>query len=330
MRRLGLMMLVALVCSAASAQETTGTITGVTSDSTGGVLPGVTVTLKNTNTGALRTVVTNEIGIYTASGLPVGTYEVNFELQGFQGATHRNVALHVNDRLQIDGRLSVGGLAESVIVSAATPLIQPIAALQTTMASRQVQELPLNNRNFVQLATLAPGVSSDLTDEVGVGLASTVSMSINGARRNAVNWLVDGVSNVDVGSNVTLLSTPSLESIEEFKIITNGYQAEWPRSGGGIVNVVTKSGSSRFSGSAYEFLRSDKLNANSYFRNLSTDPVLNSQAPPLDYNNFGATAGGRVVPSRMFFFFAEELRRIRRGSSLLANVYDPAWLTDTT
>src|SRR3954470_18993075 len=331
MRRLGLMMLlVALVCSAASAQETTGTITGVTSDSTGGVLPGVTVTLKNTNTGALRTVVTNEVGIYTASGLPVGTYEVNFELQGFQGATHRNIALHVNDRLQIDGRLSVGGLAESVIVSAVTPLIQPIAALQTTMGAHQVQELPLNNRNFVQLATLAPGVSSDLADEVGVGLASTVRMSVNGARRNAVNWLVGGVSNVDGGSNATLLSTPSLESIDEFKIITNGYQAEWPRSGGGIVNVVTKSGGAKFSGSAYEFLRSDKLNANAFFRNLSPDPALNSAPAALKYNNFGATAGGPVVPSRMFFFFSEELRRIRRGSSLLANVYDPAWLTDTT
>src|SRR4051812_13006048 len=332
MRRLGLMMLlVALVCSAASAQETTGTITGVTSDSTGGVLPGVTVTLKNTNTGALRTVVTNEVGIYTASGLPVGTYEVNFELQGFQGATHRNVALHVNDRLQIDGRLSVGGLAESVIVSAATPLIQPIAALQTTMDAQQVQELPLNNRNFVQLATLAPGVSSDLADEVGVGLASTVSMSINGARRNAVNWLVDGVSNVDVGSNITLLSTPSLESIEEFKIITNGYQAEWPRSGGGVVNVVTKSGTSRLSGSGYEFLRSDKLNANSFFRNLNPDPAINSSPANLKYNNFGGTVGGPVIPTKMFFFFSEEARRINRAPTALnVTTYDPAWLTDPT
>src|SRR6185369_13024454 len=170
----------------------------------------------------------------------------------------------------------------------ARQLVQPIAALQTTMTPRQVQELPLNNRNFVQLATLAPGVSSDLTDEVG--LASTVSVSINGARRNAVNWLVDGVSNVDVGSNITLLSTPSLESIDEFKIITNGYQAEWPRSGGGVVNVVTKSGTNRLSGSGYEFLRTDKFNANSYFRNLNPDPAINSTPPPLKYNNFGATA----------------------------------------
>ena len=104
-----------------------------------------------------------------------------------------------------------------VEVTAAQQLVQPTPALQNLIDARQVQELPLNNRNFVQLATLAPGVSSDLPDEVGIGLTSTVSLSIAGARRNAVNWFVDGASNVDVGSNITLLSTPTLESIEEFK-----------------------------------------------------------------------------------------------------------------
>src|SRR6266550_2875627 len=329
MRRLGsIMLLVAAMHAAASAQETTGTITGVTTDSTGGVLPGVTVTVKNINTGTSRIFVTNESGIYTASLLPVGVYEITFDLQGFQPVTRRDIALHVNDRLQVDGRMAVGGVAESVVVSAASPLIQPVAALQTTMGARQVQELPLNNRNFVQLATLAPGVSSDLTDEVGVGLASIVSISINGARRNAVNWLVDGVSDVDVGSNITLLSTPSLESIAEFKIITNGYQAEWPRSGGGIVNVVTKSGGAHYSGSAYEFLRSDRLNANSFFRNRNPDPTINSTPAPLKYNNFGATLGGPDVKDKLFFFFSEEVRRITRVTPLTANTYDPAWLND--
>ena len=331
MRRLGLMMLLlAAIHVVASAQETTGTITGVTSDQTGAVLPGVAVTIRNTNTSTSRTVVTNEAGLYTASLLPVGAYEVTFELSGFQPVTLTSVELHVNDRLKLDGRLRVGGVAESVNVTAGRALVQPIAALQSTMTSTQVKELPLNNRNFVQLATLAPGVSSDLTDEVGVGLASTVSISINGGRRNAVNWLVDGVSDVDVGSNITLLSTPSLESIEEFKIITNGYQAEWPRSGGGIVNVVTKSGSSRLAGSGYEFLRSDKLNANSFFRKLNPDPSINGAPPKLTYHNFGGTVGGPLVPGKMFFFFSEELRRINRVPPLTANTYDPAWLTDPT
>ena len=330
MRRLGLMMLLAATLSVvAAAQETTATITGVTTDETGGALPGVTVTVRNTGTAQSRTVVTNETGSYTASLLPIGTYEVVFELQGFRTVTQRNLTLHVNDRLQIDGRLGVGGVAESVEVTVSRELVQSVPQLQTTMASRQVQELPLNNRNFVQLATLAPGVSSDLSDEVGVGLTSTVSISINGGRRNAVNWLVDGVSNVDVGSNITLLSTPTLESIAEFKIITNGYQAEWPRSGGGIVNVVTKSGSNRFSGSAYEFLRSDKLNANSFFRNLSPNTGLNSGPAPLKYNNFGATLGGPAVRNKLFFFYSQEFRRISRApSSLTAQTVDPLWLTD--
>ena len=332
MRRLGLMMLLAATLPVvASAQETTGTMTGVTSDQTGAVLPGVSVTIKNTNTSTSRTVVTNETGVYTAPLLPVGAYEVTFELSGFQPVTLKSIELHVNDRLKLDARLTVGGVAESVDVTAGRALVQPIAALQSTMTSTQVKELPLNNRNFVQLATLAPGVSSDLTDEVGVGLTSTVSISINGGRRNAVNWLVDGVSDVDVGSNITLLSTPSLESIEEFKIITNGYQAEWPRSGGGIVNVVTKSGSSRFAGSAYEFLRTDKLNANSFFRNLNADPAISGAPPKLKYNNFGATVGGPAIPGKMFFFFSEELRRITRAPTALnSNTYDPAWLTDAT
>ena len=333
MRRLALVLTLVFIGATgrASAQETTGTITGTVTDQTGSVLPGVSVTLRNTNTNIARTVVTNESGIYMATLLPIGGYEVTFELQGFQTVTVRNITLHVNDRLLIDGKLTVGGVAESVEVSAAREVVQPLPQLQTTMGARQVQELPLNNRNFVQLATLAPGVSSDLSDEVGIGLTSLVSVSINGARRNGVNWLVDGVSDVDVGSNITLLSTPSLESIEEFKIITNGYQAEWPRSGGGIVNVVTKSGGSRLTGSGYEFLRSDKLNANSFFRNLSPDPAINSTPPGLKYNNFGGTVGGPIVPQRMFFFFSEELRRITRiPNAVPANTYDPAWLTDTT
>ena len=209
--------------------------------------------------------------------------------------------------------------------------MQPTPAVQNLVDSKQVQELPLNNRNFVQLATLAPGVSSDLPDEVGIGLTSTVSISINGARRNAVNWLVDGVSNVDVGSNITLLSTPTLESIQEFKIITSSYAAEWPRSGGGVVNVVTKSGTSKFKGSAYEFYRDDALNENSWFRQQSTNPDVKNNPPSLDYNNFGYTLGGPIVPikDKAFFFWSQEWRRIQRApSSLTASVPNPDWLND--
>ncbi|HEU4804603.1 MAG TPA: TonB-dependent receptor, partial [Nitrobacter sp.] len=314
----------------AHAQETTATVVGTVTDSSGGVLPGVTVSLRHTATGRTFDAVTSTEGGYVATLLPIGGYEITFNLSGFQSRTVRGVNLAVNDRVQIDASLSPGGVSEVVEVTGRV-LPQATTAVQNLIDSRQVQELPINNRNFAKLAELAPGVSSDLADEVGVGLTSNMSLSVNGARRNGLNWLVDGVMNVDVGSNITLLSTPTLESIEQFKIITSSYAAEWPRSGGGIINVVTKSGTSRFTGSAYEFFRNDSLNSNSYFRQLSTDPAIRDNAPELKYNNFGATIGGPVMPGKMFFFYSQEFRRITRApGSLTANVPNPEWLTDPT
>ena len=328
--------LVALVfglAAAAAAQETTGTITGTATDQTGAVLPGVTVTVKHVQTGRSQDVVTNASGNYTAPLLQPGEYEVTFTLSGFQAQTIKNIQLHVNDRLDVSAKLGVAGASETVNVSAAQQFVQPTPAVQSLMGPTQVQELPLNNRNFVQLATLVPGVSSDLPDEVGIGLTSSVSLSINGGRRNAINFLVDGVQNVDVGSNITLLSTPTLESIQEFKIITSSYAAEWPRSGGGVINVVTKGGSQKFAGTAYNFFRNDKLNANSFFRNASTNPDIRNSPPRLRYNNPGYTVGGPLLPSRQkaFFFWSEEWRRIARApAASTANVVNPAWLNDPT
>lgn len=314
------------------AQETTATVTGTVTDQSGGVLPGVTVSLKHVATGRISDGVTGAGGGYLVSALPIGAYEVTFTLSGFQGRTVRGIVLNVNDRAQVDATLTTGGVSEVVEVTGRT-LVQTTTAVQNLIDSRQVQELPINNRNFAKLVELAPGVSSDFADEVSLGLTSTMSISVNGARRNAVNWLVDGVMNVDVGSNITLLSTPTLESIEQFKIITSSYAAEWPRSGGGIINVVTKSGTSRFAGSGYEFFRNDSLNSNSYFRKQATAPAIRDNAPDLRYNNFGFTVGGPLVKSkeRLFFFFSEELRRIRRApASLTATVPNPEWLTDPT
>ena len=325
-----LVVALSLPCAAALAQETTGTIVGTVTDDSGAVVPGVTVSARNLATGRTAETVSTGTGRYTLPLLAIGPYELTFQLSGFQPVTVRGIDLHVNDRLEVNGKLAVGGVAETVEVTAAQQFVQPTAQLQSLVQPKQVMELPLNNRNFVQLATLAPGVSSDLPDEVGVGLTSTVSISVNGARRNSVNWLVDGVSNVDVGSNITLLSTPTLESIQEFRIITSSYAAEWPRSGGGIVNVVTKSGTNRFLGSVYEFYRDDKLNANSWFRNQSTNPDVQKPAA-LDYNNFGYTLGGPILPWRdkAFFFWSQEWRRITRApASVSTGVPDPSWLND--
>ena len=329
LRALTLGCMALAIATAARAQEITATIAGTVTDQSGAALPGVAVVARNVGKGVTTEAVTSNTGRYTLPYLINGEYEITFSLSGFKTYVAKNINLHVNDRLEVGATLGVQGVTEAVEVTASSQLIQPSPAVQNLMGSTQVQELPLNNRNFVQLATLVPGVSSSLTDEVGIGLTSTVSLSINGARRNAINWFVDGASNVDVGSNITLLSTPTLESIEEFKIITSSYAAEWPRSGGGIINVVTKSGSNVFRGSAYEFYRNDGLNANSFFRKQSTNPAISGAPAKLDYHNFGATLGGPVMKDRLFFFASYERRKIERApTSLSANTIDPAWLSD--
>lgn len=329
LRALTLGCLALATATAARAQEITATIAGTVTDQSGAALPGVAVVARNVGKGVTTEAVTSNTGRYTLPYLINGEYEITFTMSGFKTYVAKNISLHVNDRLEVSATLGVQGVTEAVEVTASSQLIQPSPAVQNLMGSTQVQELPLNNRNFVQLATLVPGVSSSLSDEVGIGLTSTVSLSINGARRNAINWFVDGASNVDVGSNITLLSTPTLESIEEFKIITSSYAAEWPRSGGGIINVVTKSGSNVFRGSAYEYYRNDGLNANSYFRKQSTNPAISGAPAQLDYHNFGATLGGPVMKDRLFFFASYERRKIERApTSLSANTIDPAWLNN--
>ena len=183
----------------ARAQEITGTIVGTVTDETGAAVPGATVAVRHAGTGVTREFLTTDTGRYTAPFLPVGEYEVSVSLTGFQPTVVKGIALHVNDRLQIDAALKLGQLTDVVEVTANAAMVQPNPAVQTLMGATQVEELPLNNRNFVQLASLVPGVNSSLADEVGIGLTSTVSVSMAGARRNGVNWLVDGASNVDVG-----------------------------------------------------------------------------------------------------------------------------------
>lgn len=318
-----------VLASAAGAQEITGNITGTVTDASGGVLPGATVTVTSVDRGIVREFTTTATGRYIAPFLPPGEYSITVTLSGFRPFTASRIQLHVNDRIEINAQLGVEGMTDTVEVTAAAQLIQPTSSVQNLMGSTQVQELPLNNRNFVQLATLVPGVNSSLPDEVGIGLTNVVSLSIAGARRNAVNWFVDGASNVDVGSNITLLNTPTLESIEEFKIITSSYAAEWPRSGGGIINVVTKGGSNVFRGSAYEYYRTDSLNSNAYFRKQSTTPSIRDNPPDLTYHNFGATFGGPLRMDEIFFFGSVERRDIERApASLTATTIDPAWLND--
>ncbi|HEV3468826.1 MAG TPA: carboxypeptidase regulatory-like domain-containing protein [Pyrinomonadaceae bacterium] len=339
-RLLASALLCLAACGAARGQETTGNIVGQVTDQKGAAVAGATVTIADPQRGFTRTYTTGEDGSYTAAQLPVGTYTISVEAPGFRKFVQENVTINVNDRRPIDAVLEAGQVSEVVtVVGDEAPLVQESPTQQSLVNGAQVRQLPLNNRNFVQLATLSAGVTSSLPSQIGFGGLSVVSLSINGGRTSAINWLVDGARNVDTGSNLTLLTVPSVDAISEFTVLTSNYAPEFGRNGGGVINVVTRSGSNEFHGSLYEFHRNDALNARNPFQ---TTPIagLNKSSgeprfvPPLRYNDYGLTVGGPIyLPrfgeggpavyrghDRSFFFFSQEWRKIRGTNTAVATV----------
>ena len=316
-------------------EETAATLTGQVTDSTGAIVAGATVVVTNETTKQERRVQTNDDGGYVVTPLSPGTYTVTAEQASFKKHVETGVVLNARDRRLLNVALETGSISELVTVTSEQNVVQDSPTGQTLISGTQVLEIPLQNRDFTKLLELAPGVSSSLDDETGFGLANRFDVSINGLRRNAVNVFVDGVSNTDVGSNITLLSTPTIDSIKEFKVLTSNYTAEVGRSGGGTVTLVTKGGGNDFHGSIYDFARNDRFNANTYFNNRAgrrADGTLNQRTPRLRYHNFGGTISGPVFIPRFgeggdavwsgrdktFFFFSHEQRRITRGATALA------------
>ena len=193
--------------------------------------------------------------------------------------------------------------------SAAPQLESQPTGIRSTIGRTWLEALPLLNRNFVPLIALTPGVSSDLADEVEFRDDGTPRVSIAGGRRSSVAWLLDGVSLIDRLNNATLIANPALESIREIDIATNNYGASWPSSGDGVVQVITRTGGSTVSGSAYEFARTDQLNSRNFFARTDTIPAT-TEPPRLRYHNFGYSVGGTIPPKRnsVRFFFSEEWR----------------------
>lgn len=339
----GILLLLMTYClgfsPSAFAQETTATISGRVTDQNGAAVSGAQVTVADAERGFQRIFQTNEEGVYNAPQLPVGTYIVTVENAGFKKAVQEDIKLSVNDRRPLDITLEPGLVSETVSVTSEAPLVQESPTQQGLVEGKQVRELPLNNRNFIQLATLSAGVTSGLPSQVGFGGLSVVSLSINGGRTSAVNYLVDGARNVDTGSNLTLLTVPSVDAIAEFTILTSNYAPEFGRNGGGVINVVTRSGTNDFHGTLYEFVRNDRLNARNPFQ---VTPIvgLNKASgeprfvPPLKYNDYGFTVGGPIfLPrfgeggpavyngrNRSFFFFSQEFRKIRATSTAIGTV----------
>ncbi len=322
------LFLAALAAFPVIAQDISGTIEGTVLDKSQGAIPKAKVTVTNVDRGlTLRELTTDTNGLFSAPSIPIGNYSVKVEAPGFKATTVSDIVLNVKDDRKLNITLEVGQVTESVDVREETTKVElSSVAVATVITGVQVRELPLGTRNYEQLVALMPGVTSSTTDELylGVsspsGLSATVPYSVNGNRTSANNWTVDGADNVDRGSNLTLLTFPSIDSIAEFKVQRSMYSADTGRAGGGQISVVTKSGTSQFHGDLYEFNRNDYLSANNWINNANRVNVVNGVAkvPPLRWNDFGGTLGGPVPmhkrgsgkAAETFFFFSEEARRI--------------------
>lgn len=315
-------------------QEITGSIVGTVKDANGAAVPGATVTFTNSDTRlVVRTATTNDAGDFSAPLLPVAYYEIAVEAPNFKKHIDERVKLNVNERRTLDVTLEAGNISETVSVTSEQLQVDTQSPVASSLINGdQVRELSLNNRNWAQLITLSPGVSANLQDQIYVGStnpsgqSNALQIAVNGVRPNSNTYTVDGADTTDRGANLTVQTYPSVDAIGEFTVLRGLYPAESGRSSGGQVNVVTKSGASKFHGTLYEFVRNEKLNANSFLTNrtfpLGRDANGKARRAPLRYNDFGGTIGGPLVfprfgeggPSlikgKTFFFFSEEVRRV--------------------
>ena len=330
--------------------STVGSIGGTVRDPQGAAVPNAEVTATEETTGLTRTATTNDEGAYVISGIPAGLYTVSTAPAGFKKTVNPGVRLHVAERLTLDIALEVGAVGETVTVTGEAQLVETRNSdVNSLVTEKQVTELPLNGRNYAQLVTLVPGISpvtqagaGGAFGTGGTGLDSHVDMSVNGNGSNTNLWTVDGVNNMDVGSNATLLVFPSIDSIQEFRVERNSFSAEYGQAQGAVINLITKGGSNEFHGTLFEFFRNDKHNANDFFNTRAgrygpNDPQVilglaevgdeRAPRPVLRYNNFGFNFSGPIVLPRFgeggrstwkgtnkaFFFWNEEWRRERRG-----------------
>ncbi|MGB8013365.1 MAG: carboxypeptidase regulatory-like domain-containing protein [Terriglobales bacterium] len=339
--------------AAGLAQELAATLTGTVTDPSGAVVAGATILVHSDDTAVdTPPVTTTSTGSFNITHLPAGRYTVTVKDAGFETFVAHGVIMNVAETHTLDVRMTAGKVSETMEVTAENAPIQTTTAEQSgTVTGEQVRELALNNRNFEQLVILQPGVSSQLGDEVGFGLNENTTISVNGARAGANNWTVDGADINDSGSNGTITNTPSIDAIQEFTLERSNYDASFGRSGGGQVVVATKSGTSQFHGSVYEFNRNNLYNANNAANKISIAQGAVASVPgqfstPIErYNDFGFTIGGPLeipglyhpVKNKTFFFWSEEWRRASSPQIQTATVPTTQqlggtfpWVLDTT
>ena len=304
------------------ANDPTGTITGTVTDVSGGVVPNARVTVSSEETNATRDALTNDDGDFTVALLPPGHYRVAVEKDGFRRAILGDVRLDVDQTARVDVALQIGILSEEVKISSTPPIVQTdTSTLGQVIDGRLVHELPLNERNFLSFALLAPG--SQLPVQGSQNSTQGGAISVNGAREQSNNFLLEGVDNNDpyINQYVTL---PSIDAIQEFKVQSSDYSAEFGRSGGAQVNVILKSGSNQFHGGVFEFLRNRNFDAKNFFDLpycIPTSlPGTCGPIPSLDRDQFGATFGGPILKDKTFFFVSYEGLRLRQATTREATV----------
>ncbi len=308
-----------------AAQQATALLTGTIKDSSGAVVPGAKVTLKNSDTNVSRTANSDKDGGFVFTLIPIGAYELDVELEGFKKYVQKGIKLEINQNARQDVALQIGTAAQVVEVNGNVAQVDTVSdTIGTTVVGETIQRAPLNGRNVLDLALLQPGVTETNGDSTAAG-----SYSIAGGRTDSVTFLLDGGLNNNLLDN-SVVFNPNPDTIAEFHILESNYSAEYGRNGGGIISVVTKSGTNQFHGSAFEFLRNDAFNANSYFNIADGLP-----RSVLKRNQYGATLGGPIsLPKlvngkdRFFFFVGYQGQKLSQQETTGLNpVLTPAELT---
>jgi hypothetical protein len=289
-----------------AAQSTGGRIRGTVSDPSGAAVVSAKVTLINEGTNVSRDVDTGSNGEYLLVEVPIGSYEIDVTQQGFKKYVRKGIALDLNEVISIDIALQLGTTAETVEVTGAPPVVDTTSTqLGAVVNERASTQLPLNQRDVYQLLQLQPGVQSQLGNDTFYGSDKAGVVTVNGGRGRANNYSVNGGDGNDLFANLPAIE-PSPDSIEEFRVITNSFDAEYGRNSGAVVNVVTKSGTNAIHGSFYEFFRNDVLNAHPF-------TFFPAPKPEFRQNQFGGTLGGPIRKDKTFFFGSYEGRRIVQG-----------------
>lgn len=319
MKKILFALLLALSCaSEIQAQALSGTIVGTVSDQSGSVIPGANVRLVNDATQFTRVAVTNAEGQYVAYSVPTGIYTITIEQAGFQKLVRSGVRLTAADTLTIDLQLTLGSVEQTIQVTAETPLLQAQSAVVSSLVTnQQMVEMPLNGRTFTALLKLSPGAytgsSANLANSP-YSMRGDVNISVNGSSAQNNSYLVDGMVNRNLWLS-TLIMVPTVDSIQEVRMLTSNYSAEYGAAAGAITIVQTKSGTNQLHGSAYEFLRNNKLDANSFFNNRS-----GVARPAFQRNEFGGTIGGPIRRDRTFFFGDYQGIRLRQPRSVVTTI----------